>query len=456
MRWFSAVALLAAAAAALPLQAQMPQGVYYDPERQVLTYAPALERARRAVVNIAVRSLRPAELNPLLRDPFFRRFFGLPDAPPQREVLSAGSGVIIDAARGYVVTNNHVIEGADRIVVTLEDGRSFAARVVGRDPATDLAVLQIPAEGLSELPLGDSDRLRVGDVVLAIGNPFGLGQTVTSGIVSALGRSGLTPEGFEDFIQTDAAINPGNSGGALVNSRGELVGINTAIITPAGGNVGIGFAVPSNMVRAVVEQLIRYGEVRRGRIGVVIQDLTPDLAAAMGIDARKGAVVSAVEPGSPAQRAGLRPGDVIVAIDGKPVEGARDLRTAVALVEAGRELELEILRNGTALTLRVQVAEPRLASLAGGQLSPRLAGARLGDLPPDHPAAGRVRGVLVLEVAPGSPAWRAGLRAGDIILAVNRTPVGSLEELGRTLDRSRRLFGLNILRGNRELFLLLP
>ncbi len=436
-----------------PLRAAV---AWLDPERGVLTLAPALEKARGAVVNIAVRSLRPAELNPLFRDPFFRRFFGLPDIVPKREVLSAGSGVIIDAGKGYVVTNNHVVEGAEQIVVTLRDRRSFEARIVGTDPATDIAVLQIPAERLEELPLADSDRLRVGDVVLAIGNPFGLGQTVTSGIVSALGRSGIVPRGFQNFIQTDAPINPGNSGGALINSKGELVGINTAIVSPAGGNVGIGFAVPSNMVRAVVAQLLRYGEVRRGRIGVTIQDLTPDLATAMGIPGRQGAVVSAVEPGSPAQKAGLRPGDVVVAADGHPVRSATDLRSIIGVTEAGREIELRVLRNGRERRVRVRVGLPGERAVAGRALLPELAGARLGDIPEDHPAYGRIEGVFVSDVVPGSPAWRLGLRAGDIVTAVNREPVRSLAEFEEIVRREHRIYGLNILRGNMQLFLLLP
>jgi Do/DeqQ family serine protease len=362
------VGLLAACAARPPADVGAPApvvvapsaGALVDPERGVLTMAPLLARVMPGVVNIAVRSRVQVEANPLFDDPFFRRFFELPDMPRERDVLSAGSGVIVDAARGYVLTNHHVIADAQEIRVTLKDRRTNPARLIGDDPETDIALLEIDAPGLSAVALGDSDRLEVGDLVIAIGNPFGLGQTVTSGIVSALGRAGLGIEGYEDFIQTDASINPGNSGGALVNSNGELVGINTAILGPAGGNIGIGFAVPVNMARAVVTQLIAHGEVRRGQLGVVVQDLTPDLAAAMDLDLRGGAVVTRVEPRSPAERAGLRPGDVIVEVNGLPIDAAADLRNMVGLMPLGTQLDIVLYRNGSRHALGARVEEAGL------------------------------------------------------------------------------------------------
>jgi Do/DeqQ family serine protease len=310
-----------------------------------------------AVVNISTRSTAPDEAdNPLLNDPFFRRFFNIPkQMMPQRETRAAGSGVIIDGARGYVVTNNHVVENADRIDVTTKDNRTFHAKLVGRDPDTDVAVLKIDGNDLASLPLGDSSAVQVGDYVLAIGNPFGLGQTVTSGIVSAIGRSGLGIEGYEDFIQTDASINPGNSGGALVNFKGQLIGINTAILAPGGGNIGIGFAVPINMVKAVTEQLIAHGEIRRGRVGVVIQDLTPDLAEAMSIHRADGAVVVDVEPNSPAAKAGLKKGDVITGVDGQPVRSSAELRNRIGLTPVGSEVRIAAERGGQTKDFAVKV-----------------------------------------------------------------------------------------------------
>src|SRR3954453_8666396 len=296
-----------------------PHAQQLDPERGVLTLAPLLERITPAVVNVSVQSEVPAENNPLFTAPFFRRFFDLPEQPRSRRAISAGSGVIVDARRGYVLTNHHVIRGAEQVTVTLKDRREFTAQIVGSDPATDVAVLKIPAERLSAIGFGDSDDLKVGDLVVAIGNPFGLGQTVTSGIVSALGRSGITSGKYEDFIQTDASINPGNSGGALVNTKGELIGINTAIIAPGGGNVGIGFAVPSNIVRAVMDQLLRYGEVRRGTVGLLAQALTPGPPPTLKAAGEQGVVIARVEPGSAAEGPALRAGDLILAAAGVPV-----------------------------------------------------------------------------------------------------------------------------------------
>jgi Do/DeqQ family serine protease len=330
-------------------------GALLDAERGVLTLAPLLADITPGVVNIAVRSRVERPANPLVDDPFFRRFFDLPEVPRQRDVLSAGSGVIVDARRGYVLTNSHVVANAAEVQVTLKDARTYPARLVGSDPATDVALLQVDARDLTAVPLGDSARLEVGDLVVAIGNPFGLGQTVTSGIVSALGRSGLGIEGYEDFIQTDASVNPGNSGGALVNSRGELVGINTAILGPSGSNIGIGFAVPVNMARAVMTQLVEHGEVRRGRLGITIQDLTPALADAMSLDLRGGAVISAIEAGSPAARAGLALGDVIVEVNGQPVLDADDLRNLIGLLPVGTDLAIVLYRDGRERAAAAQV-----------------------------------------------------------------------------------------------------
>jgi Do/DeqQ family serine protease len=326
-------------------------------EPVVPTLAPMLREVTPGVVNIAV-SARAASENPLLSDPFFRRFFDIPDMPEQpQETSASGSGVVVDARRGYVLTNNHVVAEADTIEVATKDNQRFRARLVGRDPGTDIAVLQIQGQGLQAVPLGDSERLEVGDYVVAIGNPFGLGQTVTSGIVSALGRGGLRVEGYEDFIQTDASINPGNSGGALVDLRGRLVGINTAILAPSGGNIGIGFAVPINMARAVMDQIIEYGEVRRGRIGIAVQDLTPEIAAAIRVGANGGAVIAQVEPGSPAERAGLKRGDVVVAIDGNQVHSATQVRNHVGLKRIGQPVALTVERDGAKRVLTATIEE---------------------------------------------------------------------------------------------------
>jgi Do/DeqQ family serine protease len=320
---FAAVATLAApGVAGVPI---------FGPDGQVPSLAPLLKTVTPSVVNIAVMSKKSDE----------------PEV--------AGSGVIVDAKAGYVLTNHHVIAHADRIVVTLKDDRKFDATLVGSDPDTDIALLKIAAKNLTALPLGDADRLEVGDYVLAIGNPFGLGQAVTSGIVSALGRTGLGLESYENFIQTDASINPGNSGGALINLRGELIGINTAIFTPGGGNVGVGFAVPINMAASVMKQLVANGEVHRGRLGVQVKDLTPELAESMGIAARQGAIVDFVDVLSPAQRAGLALGDVILAVDGNPVHGAADLRNRVGLTPVGHKIQLSLLRNKAAKTLDVTI-----------------------------------------------------------------------------------------------------
>jgi len=408
------------------------------------TLAPMLAQVTPAVVNIAVIQRRPEAQNPLLRDPFFRRFFGLPDE--QRPQMSAGSGVIMDAAQGYVLTNHHVIKDASEVVVTLKDNRRFEARVVGSDAGTDIALLKIEAESLVAATPADSDALQVGDFVVAIGNPFGIGQTVTSGIVSALGRAGLSSEGYEEFIQTDAPINPGNSGGALVNLKGELVGINTAIIGPAGGNVGIGFAVPVNMARAVMQQLIRFGEVRRGRLGISMRDLTPERARALGLTANQGAVIADVQPDSPAARAGLRVGDVVTAVNGRPVYTASGLRARLGVLPVGETVELSVRREDGAHTIRARIGEIEARHARQGRRIAELEGATLAEVQRNGRGDNR-SGVLVVSVAAGTPAFEHGLRPGDLIVGVNRRRVNSVDVLAQRL-RGRGQVVLNVLRGD--------
>jgi len=435
MRGFSLCVLSAAALAlgAASAAAQIPVGT---PVREGLpTLAPILEKVTPAVVNIAVLQRSPEEQNPLLRDPFFRRFFGLPgQTEPQ---ISAGSGVIVDAANGYVMTNAHVVKDAREVLVTLKDNRRLPAKLVGSDAGTDIAVLKVEPKNLVDVKFGDSDALQVGDFVIAIGNPFGLGQTATSGIVSALGRSGLSMEGYEHFIQTDASINPGNSGGALVNLRGELVGINTAIIGPAGGNVGIGFAVPVVMARAVMEQLVKFGEVRRGRLGISMTDVVGG----------EGAVVSEVQERSPAAQAGLRKGDVVVGLNGRPVRGAAELRARLGVVPVGETIQLQVRRAGETHTLKATVGAIE-SGASGGAALQELAGAAFQDAEKSG-LAGRNRAVLVTSVKPESPAFRHGLRAGDLIVGVNGRRVTSTKELAGAL-RARSV-QLQVLRGDNML-----
>jgi serine protease Do/serine protease DegQ len=417
----------------------------------VPSLAPILEPVTPAVVNISVVSRSPEENNPLARDPYFRRFFGLRSPEPQ---LSAGSGVIVDAKSGYVLTNHHVIKDATQVFVSLKDGRRFQAKVVGSDAATDIALLNIPAEKLVEARLGDSDGLQVGDFVLAIGNPFGIGQTVTSGIVSALGRSGLLPEGYEDFIQTDASINPGNSGGALINLKGELIGINTAILGPTGGqggNVGIGFAVPVSIVRTVMTQLLKFGEMRRGWLGFITQDLTPALARSLGIPERPGAVISQVQPNSPATAAGLREGDVIVGVGNRVVRHSADLRNRLGLASVGDTLDFRVVSKGQERQVQMRVADVPAAApgMAGAETVPLLAGASVANA--ERTAGGRKSPVVyVSKVEPGSAAFRIGLRAGDVIIGANNKRVGTVAELVAALRGNDRM-SLNILRGDFQL-----
>lgn len=429
------------------------------------TLAPMLERVLPAVVNVMVTG-KPQQRasNPLFNDPFFRRFFGEPGQPPrgpQEPPRGLGSGVIVDADKGIVLTNAHVIEDAQKIQLRLKDDREFEAEVVGSDPESDIAVLKIKgAQNLTELPIADSDDLRVGDFVVAIGNPFGLRQTVTSGIVSGLGRHGLGNR-YEDFIQTDASINPGNSGGALVNLEGELVGINTAILSRTGGNIGIGFAIPANLAKSTMSQILRFGEVRRGRLGVVGQNLTNELAKAFGLEVTQGVVVAQVVEDSAAEKAGIRERDVIISVNDSAINDFSQLANAIGLRLPGDEVKITLIRDGKRktvnATLSEQPEEERTATTTGENedLFGGLAGARLGSIPEDHPLAGQVQGVAVLGLAPGSPAARAGLQPGDIIVSANREEVASLEELRSIATPDAKQLLLHIRRGRGALFLLI-
>ena len=447
--WLAGLSLLVqVAVAALPFD--------WFGDGEMPSLAPMLDQSKPAVVNIATRSHVRVQDNPLLNDPFFRHFFNIPKQQPRhRTKQSLGSGVIFDAKKGLVLTNNHVIQRADEITVSLTDGRSFQAELVGSDPATDVALIRIPAENLTALPLADSDQLRVGDFVVAIGNPFGLGQTVTSGIVSALGRSGLGIEGYENFIQTDASINPGNSGGALVNLRGELVGINTAIFSPgqSAGNIGIGFAIPSNMVKQVIDQLLEFGEVRRAYLGVQMQDITDELAKAFDIESGKGAIVTRVVKDSAAEEAGLEVGDVILSIHGTTLVNADTLRNTIGLLMVGETVDLEILRNGKQKTLKATVKEIQ-KRVHQGPVHPKLSGATFGDIEESSPYFGKIAGVMVYSVKRGGPAWNAGLRTNDIITSVNKQPIKRLDDFKPLAHNGKELL-LNITRKQRAMFLLL-
>ena len=415
--------------------------------------APMLEHVTPAVVNIASKT-HVAVRNPYFDDPVFRQFFGIPSTPRERVQQSLGSGVIVDANKGYVLTNNHVVAGADDIEVTVAAGQTVKAKVLGTDPDTDLAVLQIPADHLTALPVADSAKLRVGDFVVAIGEPFGLGQTVTSGIVSALGRSGLRSSGYQNYIQTDASINPGNSGGPLVNLRGELVGINSMIYSPSGGNVGIGFAIPSNLALSVMNQLIATGHVKRGVLGVDTQDVTPQIAKMLALKDDRGAVVARVRANTPAEAAGLRPGDVIVSLDGKPIADNQALHNIEGLTAAGATVNVGVLRDGKALSVNTTLKAPQSTMLDGSTLDPRFAGVEFSGVDEDLRQQGII-GEAVTRVAENSRAFASGLRDGDIVVAVNRQNLTGARDFSHLVGAHPRQLMLTLLRGDEAYYLLL-
>ncbi len=428
---------------ALTSTAALPDSVSGQP---LPSLAPLVKQVAPAVVNIrvsqTVRSQSP------YGDEMFRRFFGLPNFEGgSREVASAGSGVIVDAANGYILTNHHVVDGADKIQISLFNDDTLDAEIVGSDAATDIAVIKVDPGNLVELPIGDSDLLEVGDFVIAIGNPFGLGHTVTSGIVSALGRTGINRNGYEDFIQTDASINPGNSGGALVNMRGELVGINSAIVSRTGGNVGIGFAVPSAIAQSIMRQILDFGEVRRGLLGVSIQTIDKESAKALGAEVDSGALVSAIEPGSAAEDAGLHVDDIIIGVNDKKIDNSRELANAIGLKGSGEIVDIEFVRDGRTRKVQARLGRRTITQSSGSDIHPGLQGARFATS-----SASATGGVDVTEVEPGSAAAQRGLRSGDVIIAVNRQQVQNLQQLQEIADANRILF-LLVQRGDRTLML---
>jgi len=424
----------------------------------VPSLAPMLQEVTPAVVIVSTsQTSRAPESLRFRGEEDLRRFFNEQQGQADpRAVRGTGSGVIVDADKGYIVTNHHVIADADVISVSLQDGREFTAKLLGSDASTDVALLEIEGDNLQELEFADIEDLRVGDYVVAVGNPFGLGQTVTQGIVSALGRSGLNNDNYEDFIQTDAAINMGNSGGALVDLEGRLVGINTAIISGTGTNAGIAFAVPVDMIASVVTHLERDGEVRRGQLGVQIQDLTSAMETALQTGAGKGALVTSVMPGSAAEAAGIEASDVIVEIDGRTIESGRELRNVVGLMSLNQEVELLVFRDGQSQRVKAVVggAQPSVAANAqdeGRQLAdPVYQGAQLRSVE----QAGST-GVEVVNVEQGSPAWQAGLRPGDVIFEVNRSEVATLQEFNQRVDDDAPVTALGVLRENRRMLVIM-
>ncbi|NRA60555.1 MAG: Do family serine endopeptidase [Psychrobium sp.] len=414
--------------------------------QQMPTLAPMLEKITAGVVSISVEGTKVSSRRvPDALRPFFGG--GNQRSKPFRGL---GSGVIIDASKGYIITNHHVIDDADKIKVSLIDGRQFDATLIGSDPQTDIALLQIKADRLVEVKKADSDKLRVGDFTVAIGNPFGLGQTVTSGIVSALGRSGLNVENYENFIQTDAAINSGNSGGALVNLRGELIGINTAIIAPSGGNVGIGFAIPMNMADNLVQQIIEFGEVRRGLLGIYGKRLTPELAKKFGLDTKHGAFVSQVVEDSAAEEAGIEAGDIIIKINKQKVKSFFDLRAKIGSMGAGTKVNLEIVREGKIKHFSVSLKEDKKKTLLAGEIHSSIAGATLSDQSQES-----APGIVVSDVAQNSPAMLSGLRKGDMIIGIDRTSIRTIQALRTYVKNSEGASAIRVKRGNRILFLIL-
>ncbi|KML70646.1 serine endoprotease DegQ [Pectobacterium peruviense] len=420
--------------------------------QQTPSLAPMLEKVLPAVVSVHVEGTQVQRQ----RVPEEFKFFFGPNFPTDKQnsrpFEGLGSGVIIDAAKGYVLTNNHVINNADKIRVQLNDGREYDAKLIGRDEQTDIALLQLnDAKNLVAVKMADSDQLRVGDFAVAVGNPFGLGQTATSGIISALGRSGLNLEGLENFIQTDASINRGNSGGALVNLNGELIGINTAILAPGGGNIGIGFAIPSNMAQNLSQQLVEFGEVKRGLLGIKGSEMTSEMAKAFNVDAQRGAFVSEVLPKSAASKAGIKAGDVLTTLDGKPISSFAELRAKVGTTAPGKTVKIGLLRDGKPQEVSVVLDNSTSESTSAETLSPSLQGASLtnGQLKDGS------KGVQIDNVAKNTPAAQVGLQKGDIIIGVNRERIENITQLRKLLEAKPSVLALNIVRGEETIYLLL-
>ena len=368
---------------------------------------------------------------------------------------SFGSGVIVNAKEGLVITNFHLIDQTRSVTITLTDGRHFKAKVVGTDPDSDIAILKIKADKLVEIPIGDSSLAKVGDFVVAIGNPYGLTQTVTSGIVSAVERNNLGIEGYEDFIQTDASINPGNSGGALVNMKGELIGINTAILAPSGSNIGIGFAIPSNMAVSLMQQIVKFGNVARGMVGIMIQNLTPELANALHEPDAKGAVVTSVSPNSPAANTGILPGDVILSINDKPIHSAGQVQNTIGLYRAGSKIKIQVLRDGTKLSYKLVSADPEAYKHQTETNDPFLYGLVMKEFDAVLPGIGRLRGIQVLNISENSPAFQAGMRPGDIITSINTIPSTNFKDIKKLVDSKQSEILVNVFRGNGAIFMVL-